>query len=167
MPKLLKPPHSTKKTGEKPSRIGMETTKHVDTKIGHHHGGKRHHKIDEQYPGTAEGGDVARMKRYRVQDKRHQRPCLLGIPVPITPPRDVGPYRAEDDADAEQQDSGIEQDRRQQRHRPLTPGHEQSRQSHGKRECEQRIRGHDDRHMYGKPRRGKHRHERRYLWIKT
>ena len=81
----------------------------VHTKIGDEDGQEGHNHIGMIEGGTVEPPDGCLVEWYRIDHQGDEGPRLLGIPRPVVAPRHVGPHGSQEDADGEQEHSGVEQ----------------------------------------------------------
>ena len=137
----------------------MDTTQQqVDAEIGDNDTEECCHAPDVE----TDGGMVvalAHVQRVEIDQQGDERPHFLGVPRPVVAPRDVGPYRPDDDSQGELRHGGIEHQQVGTFHSLPQSRPDESRHSacHGKEEeC---IGCHDDRYMQREQRRAKHRHE--------
>ena len=89
--------------------VGVEAAEEeVDAEVGDDDAEEGEGAVEEEGFGAAsdfQGG----MHGEGVDDEGDERPDFLGVPGPVVAPGDVGPEGADDDAEGEEEDGGIEE----------------------------------------------------------
>ena len=74
-------------------------------------------KIEKTLEGPSRGktgrGEDGTVEGDGVDHERDERPCFFRVPRPVVAPRDIGPDSTKEDANGQQEYSGIEQELRQ------------------------------------------------------
>lgn len=140
------------------SGVGMESAEEkIDTEIGEENGEKRQQAIDMEHARATEEGQRACVKRSGIDEKRHQRPDLFGIPAPVASPRHIRPHRTEEDTDGQAAHRRSQEQKRERHQVLLSVG--LGTQCHQTIEHDKRQEGvteHDDTDMQAQERRLQH-----------
>ena len=82
----------------------------VDTEIGHEKRQEGEGHIEVIGQGTLEDWETLSMHHDGIDHEGNERPHFLGVPAPISAPRDVGPNSSDEDAEASGGEGGVEED---------------------------------------------------------
>lgn len=81
----------------------------IDTKVSHEHSEKcQDAKAVEAFCAAQPGKRMA-VEADGIDHEGNQGPCLFRVPTPVGTPRLVGPHGAQENADAEEEDSRVEE----------------------------------------------------------